>query len=723
MDYQSPLYLFRTWFNTKIIAIIPIFIAVNIAAIFVWYFEITKISMPLILGVIAGGLVDLDNNLKGRISNLFYTLIAFSISSLIVQLTFINHSLFILSMALMAFTFTMFGVIGQRHNTIAFGSLVVSLYTMLTYNDAQIWYLNSVLILIGTILYSLLSMLIYLLFPLRPIQEKLAKTFFDLAEYLDCKASFYDPDDDLSHLNKKQLTLAMKNSQLIDSFNNCRTSLLYRLGSQYYHNNTTQMINQFFAAQSIHEQMNSNYFRYPELLQELKYSDLLFRIQRLLELQAQACRDIANDLQQHRQYHYNQRLEQVFNHLEASFEQYRQSHQQSKNLANFAILLTSLQSINHQIRYLNDNNSAQSNDSILSLQAKEEHTLNLKEIWQLLKSQCSFESQFFRHALRLAIVVAICCSIVKGLNLERGYWILLTAVFVCQPNYTATRTRLKQRIIGTLLGVLVGSLLPYFTSSIESKLGIVVATSTLFLFFRTNNYSFSTFFITIQVLMSFNILGLDIASAIIPRVIDTLIGSTITWLAVSYLWPDWKYLRLDYILDKTIKYDARYLLIAIVQLHFGQRNNSQYRQIYHMVYNSASALSTTVSNMNYEANKDRDRLNNAFELLKLNSSLVSYITALSACYQHINTHFPADLYLLARRLMTLLEQLDRLEQTEFNDNITSIQKGLTEFSMLPEAESKGFNLPVQQLQMLTQVLILFYTAYHQEKCLTKNSSK
>ena len=56
------------WLNAKVIASIPIFIAVNIAAFGVWFFDISTQSMPLILGIIAGGLVDLDNPyLTGRI--------------------------------------------------------------------------------------------------------------------------------------------------------------------------------------------------------------------------------------------------------------------------------------------------------------------------------------------------------------------------------------------------------------------------------------------------------------------------------------------------------------------------------------------------------------------------------------------------------------------------------------------------------------------------------
>ena len=46
---------------------------------------------------------------------------------------------------------------------------------------------------------------------------------------------------------------------------------------------------------------------------------------------------------------------------------------------------------------------------------------------------------------------------VELLDLKLGYWILLTALFVCQPNYSSTKSRVNQRIIGTILGVLVSA--------------------------------------------------------------------------------------------------------------------------------------------------------------------------------------------------------------------------------------------------------------------------
>lgn len=85
--------------------------------------------------------------------------------------------------------------------------------------------------------------------------------------------------------------------------------------------------------------------------------------------------------------------------------------------------------------------------------------------------------------MRLSIVVFLCCAIVEFFQFNLGYWILLTTVFVCQPNYSATKVRLRQRIIGTILGVVVGSLLPYLNPTLELKQGLVVLTSTLFFSF------------------------------------------------------------------------------------------------------------------------------------------------------------------------------------------------------------------------------------------------
>lgn len=698
----------QTLFNANIIATIPIFIAVNIAAILIWSFNISQQSMPLILGIIAGGLVDLDHRLSGRLKNIFYTLLAFSVSSLSVQL-FIGTSLpFILLMTLMTFCVTMLGALGQRYNTIAFGTLVVAIYTMLTYSPETAWYINPLMMLCGTLLYSLTAVIVYLFFPYRPVQESVAKAFFSLADYLDAKSTFFDPDD-IERLEHKQVHLAMKNSLLINAFNSCREALFYRIRGQHRHSRTNKLLHYYFTAQDIHERANSTHFNYLSLAEQLKNTDLIFRMQRLLELQAQACRDIAHNLQQNGDYHYNPRLDKAVSGLNQSFELYaRQQSEKSAELLHIKTLLENLQGVDWQLRHLE-----QAGNNTERAQIHTAQITGFGNILYAIRSNLTFQSQLFRHAVRLSIVVLICCAIIEFLQLDRGYWILLTAVFVCQPNYSATKLRLKQRIVGTLLGVLVGSLLPYMASTLEAKLGVIVFTSTLFQFFRTNNYSFSTFFITIQVLAGFDVMGLEIKSAITPRLLDTLIGAAIAWCAVSYLSPDWKYLQLDNVNREAVRSNAKYLLYIIAQLQFGKGDEFKYRIIRRKTHENLTALSNAVSNMNQEPKKYAAYLQQGFEQLKLNYSLLSYISAL-ATYRHTMkslrqpVDFAANFYPTAKKIIYLLENIEKLSTEEFERLQLNLELSLKQSNSKLHDYSKQHNIPFQQLTMISQVLPQIY---------------
>ena len=82
------------------------------------------------------------------------------------------------------------------------------------------------MILLGTLLYSIVTIIVYLFFPNRPVQESVAKAFCALGNYLDAKSEFFDPDE-IDEIEKKHLNFAMKNTNVVDAFNQVRTCLLY----------------------------------------------------------------------------------------------------------------------------------------------------------------------------------------------------------------------------------------------------------------------------------------------------------------------------------------------------------------------------------------------------------------------------------------------------------------------------------------------------------------
>ncbi len=699
--------------NPKIIATLPVFVSVFIAAVLVWYFNLPKLSMPLVLGIIAGGLVDLDNGLTGRLKNIVFTVTAFAAASLSVQLTLGKGMPFVLVMTALTFFFTLIGAVGVRYRTIAFGTLAVATYTTLTYTPDIPWFINPLLILCGTVLYSSITLAMHIIFPHRPVQESMADAFAALGGYFDAKAAFFDPDE--AHmLGQQQITLAMKNSGVISAFNVCRNALFYRMRGQHRHPRTTRMLRFYFTAQDIHERISSAHVDYRELAEKLKNTDLIFRIQRLLELQGQACRDVAESLRLGRPYVYGERLERAVAGSRQSLKLYAQTHQGAEVHA-LQRLLENLGSVDYQLRHIEKGSDAEPDGHSEQTRIASQEGRGLKQVWPAVKSQLNFESAVFRHTVRLAIVVFVCCMIVEMLHLKLGYWILLTALFVCQPNYSATKSRVVQRIAGTVLGVVVGSLVPYFTPSVETKLWIVMASTTLFFFFRTNKYSFSTFFITIQALTSFSLAGLDVYAAMPFRIIDTVIGAAIAWVAVSYLWPDWRYLTLERTAGQAIGQSGVYLRHILGQLQHGGSDDVAYRSVRRQTHERAAALGSTLSDMSSEPKKYADKLVDGFNLLKTDYALIGYISALGAYRNHMaadaSDAFNDGFYRTAYRVADVLENIAAPDAEVFQTALQQVQADLDALHA-EIGDYRQNSVLWQQLSLIVRQLEPSYQALH-----------
>ena len=696
--------------NVSLISTLPVFLSVSAAAFAIWLYNIPQLAMPLILGVIAGGLVDLDNRLRGRIKDLGIVLAAFATSSLAVQFTLARPAAYIIAMLLMTFTFTFMGAVGLRYRTIAFGALVVAIYTTLAYNTALPWYANPLLILLGTLLYGGCTLLVQILFPHRQVQENMAAAYAALADYIDAKACFFDPDDD--DYRARQTRLALANTALIQAFNRCRSTLFYRLRGQHRHPRTTRMLRYYFAAQDIHERISSAHVDYRELAEQLKNSDLIFRLWRLVEWQAQACRNIAATLHNHDAYHHDPRLERAIDGIRQSLQRHletRPAHGGSRHP--LQRLLDNLRSIHYQLSHL-DSDDPNPHDQNSTIAAQEDPTL--AALLPALRRQLTLASPVYRHAVRLTLVVLVCCLIVAALKLELGYWILLTAIFVCQPNYTATKSRVNQRVLGTLLGVIAGSIAPNFTPTVATKLWLIIISTTCFFYFRNRKYSFSTFFITVQALTAFSLAGFNLAEAIPRRLLDTLIGGGIAWAAVTYLWPDWRYLTLENTARAAICSDAAYLRHILGQLQHGGGDDLAYRSIRRLTHEQAALLGSTVSDINSEPHKYAAQQENAFRLLNLNYSLIGYISALGAYRQQIDNRvhdpFLAHYYPLGAEIADLLETLDQLPPDSFAARLQTIRAALDQLRPREDDPDLQHSVLWQQLLMITRTLEPCYQA-------------
>ena len=696
----SPLLRRYTW-NSAWLYNVRIFIALCGTTLFPWWIGEVKLTIPLTLGVVAAALTDLDDRLTGRLRSLAITLVCFFIASASVELLFPWPPLFALGLTVSTIGFILLGGLGQRYATIAFGALLIAIYTMLGVTLYDHWYLQPLFLLAGAVWYNLLTLSGHLIFPIRPLQDNLARSYEQLARYLELKSRLFDPDlEDESQAPLYDLALA--NGQLVATLNQTKVSLLTRLRGDRGQRGTRRTLQYYFVAQDIHERASSSHIQYQTLRDQFRYSDVMFRFQRMLSMQAQACQKLSRAILLREPYQHDAHFKRAFMHLDAALDRVRASGASDEQINALGFLLNNLRAIDAQLATIESVQTTAPAGSNTETLLADDRLGGLNDIWLRLRRNMSPESALFRHAVRMSLVLCAGYAFIQFTGLQHGYWILLTSLFVCQPNYNATRHRLALRIIGTLVGVAIGLPVLLLVPSIEGQLVLIVLTGVLFFAFRNVQYAHATMFITLLVLLCFNLLGEGFEVAL-PRIIDTLIGCAIAWAAVSFIWPDWKFRNLPRVLDRAMNANCRYLDAILEQYHQGRDNRLAYRVARRDAYNRDAELASVVSNLSTEPRADGAQRETAFRLLCLNHTFTSYISALGAHREKLSTpdilallddavcyvddalhHTPADEHRVQKSLTSLQSRIQHLEpRADSKEPLVLQQIGLL-LALLPE---------------------------------------
>lgn len=74
-------------------------------------------------------------------------------------------------------------------------------------------------------------------------------------------------------------------------------------------------------------------------------------------------------------------------------------------------------------------------------------------LWRRLSNPGEQRQRFTRHALRLAVAIAIATTISEFYSVPHQYWIPMTVAWIAKPDSTGTVIRVAQRVGGTFLAV------------------------------------------------------------------------------------------------------------------------------------------------------------------------------------------------------------------------------------------------------------------------------
>ncbi|MCG9682237.1 YccS family putative transporter [Vibrio sp. Isolate23] len=702
MQFISQLRLY--WVNKTINYSLLILVTLLGVVIPSWYYPMDAYIIPLILGVIAAALAESDDKFTGRLISITLTLACFAIASLSIELLFDTPTLFAVGLFVSSFGFIMLGAIGPRYASIAFGSLLIAVYTMLGAHESTSVWLQPLMLLAGASWYFFMSILWSSLWPMQPVQQSLATVFLQLANYLDSRSQLFHPVTNLDP-QPYRLKEATLNAATVTALNLCKATLLSRSNRGHVDGASDRFLNIYFLAQDIHERVSSSHYRYQELAEHFERSDVLFRFKYLLETQAKACREIAQAIRLGKEYQHSGESVVALDELMSSL-----SHLQEQNNPKWKSLLNQLNYLFNNLATVEKQLSNISNPDAEALEEDvlddtEAHTLSA--MWMRITSHFNKDSMLFRHAVRMSIALTLGYGIIQAFDIERGYWILLTTLFVCQPNYSATRQKLIARVLGTLAGLLIGVPLLTFFPSQESQLVFIVISGVAFFAFRLANYGYATGFITVLVLFCFHQLGEGYA-VVLPRLADTIIGCAVAVLAVAFILPDWQSKRLHKVMADTIQANRHYLAQIIGQYRIGKKDNLTYRIARRSAHNHDANLTNAISSMLAEPGRYRSAVDESFRFLTLSHALLSYISALGAHRTRISDEETHKLVLDAHRV---IHQHLEVLFTQLNDHCNScdtsdiddpaLEARLAEWR---EEDDNSAKMVLQQLYLIYRML-------------------
>ncbi|BCA93519.1 YccS family putative transporter [Vreelandella aquamarina] len=702
----------RLWTLDKFAYSLRVFIAFSGALLFSGLAGDVALVIPLFLGIIASALSETDDSWQGRLQALVVTLLCFASASFVVQWLFPWPWLFAAGLAVSTFTLIMLGAIGQRYATIASGTLILSIYSMINIEqhggvDEDVA-ARQLLLLAGAAWYGAISVVWCALFSRQPVKQSMARVYKALGEFLILKSALFEPVRGVD-VEARRVALARQNGKVVDALNQAKEMIFRRLEGQRGSRKLNRYLQIYFIAQDIHERASSTHYPYSALTEAFFHHDVLFRCQRLLDQQGRACRQLAKSLLLNRPFSHEQ-SEQALADLRASIDNLseRGKPEWRPLIRPLNALADNLSTLEAQIASVhNPDTGSERRDSALY----DRSPSSLLEAWKRVRLNFTLGSPTFRHAVRLTTALVVGYGLLQWLDPQQGFWILLTTLFVCRPNFATTRRFLSQRILGTVLGLIAGwASISLFPQPLIQSM-IAVAAGVSFFANREKHYVVATASITLLVLCSFNQVG-DGFDLIWPRLFDTLIGSLIAGLAVFFILPDWQGRRLYREAAKVLTNHRRYLDEIVHQYEEGKQDDLAYRLARRNAHNADAALSTLLTNMLHEPGHYRKQdADNGLRFLVLSNTLLSHLSALGAHRHRLaEDEDDAAFVSLAKRISALLEQLaEQLDKRLPVEPLTAPANEL--LSQLEEqsgaAEEKAVTLyrPIQsQLRLIASQL-------------------
>ncbi|RCS31018.1 FUSC family protein [Rhodanobacter denitrificans] len=160
--------------------------------------------------------------------------------------------------------------------------------------------------------------------------------------------------------------------------------------------------------------------------------------------------------------------------------------------------------------------------------------------WATLRASLTPRSVAFRHAVRMAVCLSAALWISRLLQLPHGYWLPMTAAIVLRPDFAATFNFGLLRVLGTVLGLVLTTVLLHITPDEPwAHLALMAVLCMAFRYLAGAHYGMAVAALTGTVVILLSFEGVNPGLAVSDRVLNTALGCGMALLAYV-AWPTWE---------------------------------------------------------------------------------------------------------------------------------------------------------------------------------------
>ncbi len=692
-------------------------IAITLPIVFGLVFNQLEIGLAICFGAFWCSPSHVSGKLTHKINGILLSALLIMIVSFLGGYLHYQTWLIIPVLGFLTFSIAFISVYGFRASLISFSGLLALVLSFAHISETLEMYEYAFLIGLGGLWYLLLVVIWYFINPKAHTEEILAETFLLTAAFLETRGKLVGPQPNRDELQTKLLDLQ---AELVERHATLREILIQsrkKSGLSHYKGKRLLV---FVQLVEILEAAIANPVNYDKMDVFLKYhpnyvksfQDFIFEV-------AKQLKSISKTRYNKRQLPNNKQLILYLERLEQEVEALKNSNNKS-DYEGFLILQNYLEYQKRQflkikrIKWLLGNPNMDTKDFIDSNESRrfivsQDYSLNI------LLRNLSFKSNIFKHSLRLAVTVVLGYILGHVFAFQNPYWILLTIIVIMRPSYGLTKVRSKDRIIGTLIGgaVAAGMVLLIQNPYLYAVLGIgslIIAFSMV-----QRNYKASATFITLSVVFIYGIIEPDISTVIQYRIIDTVLGAALSYVAMLFLWPAWSFLDIHETIEMSVQANKDFL--NQIGLYYEQKGQvpTSYKVARKTAFLETSNLNSAFQRMAQEPKSKQKHLDKIYELVELNHTFLSSLASLSTYIQNHPTTEASEMFKEAtHKIDNYLSLVLKTLQKEVPEELAQlVQKALSENEQLIndmtflnpkdkhlERQYQEFHLVWEQLQWL-----------------------